>query len=239
MDMRVIKTIINEYFVPSHINGAIMGFDMYPWSGEFVVGNVESPVAVVTLGKSLNLDKDLISIFGPDKTENLGIEKVIANIISNPNIRFLVVCGPEVRGHMSGNTIRALYENGIDENNRVNGAKGAVPYIENIPPEAIDRFQKQVKFVDLIDEEDVATIHTKIRECIAKDPGPMDEPFVVLKIERVGAKGGGVQLDDMLALHSSLAIDPYGEFISLLIAGGDVKLHNKVSMDVYGRITEV
>jgi tetrahydromethanopterin S-methyltransferase subunit A len=213
-----------------------MGFDMYPWGGDFVVGNVESPVAVVTLGKAIPLNKDLVAIFGPDKTENLGIEKVVANIISNPNVRFLVLCGPEVRGHMSGDTLRALYHNGIDENNRVKEAKGAVPYIENISTEAIERFQEQVELVDLIDEEDTGTIEDRIKDCIERDPGPFGEPYIVIKIEETKARGKGIQLDDMLALHSSLAIDPYGEMISLLADEGDVALHDRISMDVYGRI---
>lgn len=216
-----------------------MGFDMYPWGGDLVIGNLESPVAVVTLGKSLALDQELVAVFGPDKTENLGIEKVVANIISNPRIRFLVICGPEVRGHMSGDTLRALYHSGIDDNNRVVGAKGAVPYIENIPQEAIERFQQQVELVDLIDIEDVNVIEETIRECIRKDPGPFGEPYIVIKIESSGGAGarGGVQLDDMLALHRSLAIDPYGEMISLMNSGGDVLVHNAVSLDVYGRVT--
>ncbi len=43
------------------------------------------------------------------KTENLGLEKVIANIISNPNIRFILLCGTEVKGHLSGQTLAALH----------------------------------------------------------------------------------------------------------------------------------
>jgi len=194
---------------------------------------------VVTLGKNLALDQELVAVFGPDKTENLGIEKVVANIISNPRIRFLVVCGPEVRGHMSGDSLRALYLNGIDDNNRVVGAKGAVPYIENITKEAIERFQQQVELIDMIDIENVAVIEETVRECIKKDPGPFGEPYIVIKIETTGGAGaqGKIHLDDMVALHSSLAIDPYGEMISLIKGSGDVKVHNGVSMDVYGRIT--
>jgi len=184
----------------------------------------------------LGMIRDLVAIFGPDKTENLGIEKVVANIISNPNIRFLVLCGPEVRGHMSGDTLRALYDNGIDENNRVKGARGAVPYIENISTEAIERFQQQVELVDLIDEEDVGVIEGNIKECHERDPGPFGEPFIVVRIEETKARGKGVQLEDMVAIHRSLAIDPYGEMISLVMKGGDIVLHEQVSMDSYGRI---
>ena len=54
-------------------------------SGEYVVGNPESCVGVVTLG-SHGLDEAAIeagaAISGPCHTENLGIEKVVANYIS-------------------------------------------------------------------------------------------------------------------------------------------------------------
>ncbi len=47
------------------------------------------------------LDKNRLikkaAIFGAMKTENIGIEKVVANIISNTSIRYLVECGAEVR----------------------------------------------------------------------------------------------------------------------------------------------
>ena len=44
------------------------------------------------------------ALCGPCKTENLGLEKVIANVIANPNIRFMLFCGTEVKGHLSGQT---------------------------------------------------------------------------------------------------------------------------------------
>ena len=85
-------------------------------SGDYIVGDPESPVAVTTLA-SHNEDIPAAAgaaIAGPCKTENLGIEKVVANIISNPNIRFLILCGAEVQGHITGQSIQALHENGCD-----------------------------------------------------------------------------------------------------------------------------
>ena len=57
------------------------------------------------------------AIAGPCKTENLGIEKVVANIISNPNIRFLILAGAEVQGHITGQSFKALHENGAEDSN--------------------------------------------------------------------------------------------------------------------------
>jgi tetrahydromethanopterin S-methyltransferase subunit A len=54
-------------------------------SGDYIVGDPESPVAVTTLASHIEAELSGAAIAGPCKTENLGIEKVVANIISNPN----------------------------------------------------------------------------------------------------------------------------------------------------------
>ena len=71
-------------------------------SGDYIVGDPESPVAVTTLASHIEAELSGAAIAGPCKTENLGIEKVVANIISNPNIRFLILAGAEVQGHITG-----------------------------------------------------------------------------------------------------------------------------------------
>ena len=156
-------------------------------SGDYVVGDQESPVAAVTLASHI---EDVpheagAAIAGPCKTENIGIEKVIANIVSNPNIRFLVLCGSEVQGHIVGQSMAALYENGVDpeQNRRIIGADGAIPYIENIPDEGIERFQKQVELFNMIDVEDPGQIQAKVKECIEKDPGAFEEEPMVIEVE--------------------------------------------------------
>ncbi|WP_421077123.1 tetrahydromethanopterin S-methyltransferase subunit A [Methanothermococcus sp. Ax23] len=165
-------------------------------SGEYVVGNPESCVAVVTLG-SHGIDEAAIeagaAISGPCHTENLGIEKVVANYISNPNIRFMVVCGSEVQGHITGQCFKALHENGIGDDGGIIGAKGAIPFLENAGKDAIERFQRQiVEVVDLIDVEDTGKIAQAIKDCISKDPGAIDEDPMILDLEggAGGAEGG-------------------------------------------------
>ncbi|ADP77578.1 tetrahydromethanopterin S-methyltransferase, subunit A [Methanothermus fervidus DSM 2088] len=160
-------------------------------SGDYIVGDPESPVAAVTLASHIEdipIDAGA-AIAGPCKTENLGIEKVIANIISNPNIRFLVLCGSEVQGHITGQSIKALHKNGVDDKKKIIGAKGAIPYIENLPEEALERFQKQVEIVDLIDVEDADQIKEKVKECIEKDPGAFEEEAMVVKVEEEEEEG--------------------------------------------------
>ncbi len=158
-------------------------------SGDYKVKNSENPIAVVTLSSEIDLDD--VAIIGPLKTENIGIEKVIANVISNPNIRYLIVCGQEVQGHKPGITFKALYENGIDAKGKIIDAEGAIPYIENIPREAVERFCRQIEFLDMVNVIDEDTINESVKKCTEKNPGPFDEPPYlieekkeILKVER-------------------------------------------------------
>ena len=152
-------------------------------SGDYIVGDPESPVAVTTLASHIEADLTGAAIAGPCKTENLGIEKVVANIISNPNIRFLILAGAEVQGHITGQSFMALHENGADpDKKKIIGATGAIPFVENVPLEGVERFQQQLEIVDLIDTEDIGTIQSKINECVEKDSSALEEKEIVIAI---------------------------------------------------------
>ena len=162
------------------------------WSiatGDYVVGDPKGCVAICTLA-SEGIYSSLakipgVAIAGPCKTENIGIEKMVVNIISNPNIRFLIVCGIEVTGHVTGGSFRALYYNGIDPSSKkINGAPGAIPYVEHLTVEAIERFQKQVQFIDMIGVEDIEKIKAKVEELVAQDPGAYPEPPFIIELEK-------------------------------------------------------
>ena len=103
----------------------------YPWGGEFIKCSDKGNVAVVLL----NIDykpPENVAIYGFLKTENIGIEKIVANVISNPNIRYLIICGDDIKGHRSGSSLISLHKNGIDNKNKIINAPGAIPYIENL-----------------------------------------------------------------------------------------------------------
>ncbi|MFH1403813.1 MAG: tetrahydromethanopterin S-methyltransferase subunit A [Candidatus Altiarchaeota archaeon] len=180
---------------------------LYPWGGKFDKGSAESSVAVVTLSDEISLPKDKVALFGAMKTENLGVEKVIANIVSNPIIRFVIVCGKEVRGHRSGDSIVNIYKNGVDENNRVVGAKSAIPYIENLPVDAVDRFRRQVELVDLVDVTDESRILMEIDKCLKQGKKPFGEPLYVEPLAK-GTRKESVHTE--IGLHAGIDLDLYG-----------------------------
>ncbi|MCX6653465.1 MAG: hypothetical protein NT137_08980 [Methanomassiliicoccales archaeon] len=160
-----------------------------PFSGTYELGTRDSSVAIVVIGRGVvELPKDRYSIIGTLKTENLGIEKVVVNVISNPHIRFLIACGKEEFGHFPSDAITKLKQNGVDERMRIIGAKSAIPYLCNIPREAVDRFRDQVEVIDLVhpkeaeeivafnpeylfDAERTAELLRTVEDCLTRDPG--------------------------------------------------------------------
>jgi tetrahydromethanopterin S-methyltransferase subunit A len=160
--------------------------------GDFHSGDANSPVAVMTCGSHLDekgiCDKGA-AICGSCKTENLGLEKVIANIISNPNIRFLLLCGTEVKGHLAGQTMAALHKGGVKDG-RVVGAEGAIPFIENLADDAIKRFQEQCELVNIMESEDLGAIGAKINELKGRDPGAFAADPMVVEVKEAA---GGIE----------------------------------------------
>ena len=182
--------------------------------GDFHAGDANSPVAVMTCGSHLDekgiCDKGA-AICGSCKTENLGLEKVIANIISNPNIRFLLLCGTEVKGHLAGQTMAALHKGGVKDG-RVVGAEGAIPFIENLADDAIKRFQEQCELVNIMESEDLGTIGAKINELKGRDPGAFAADPMVVEVKEAarGAEeaGGVVQpmSGELALIHARMKI---------------------------------
>jgi len=167
--------------------------------GDFISGDANSPVAIVTMGSHLD-EKGLCdagaAMCGSCKTENLGLEKVIANIISNPNIRFMLCCGTEVKGHLAGQTMIALHKGGVKDG-RVVGAEGAIPFIENLNDTHIKRFQEQIEVVNIMESEDLGAIKAKMNELKARDPGAFAGDAVVVEVKEAAGgteeTGGEVQ----------------------------------------------
>ena len=160
--------------------------------GDYHTGDANSCVVVVTMGS--HLDEQGVcdagaGMCGSCKTENLGLEKIVANVVSNPNIRFLITCGTEVKGHLSGQCLKALHAGGV-EGGKIVGAKGAIPFIENLNDAAIKRFQEQVELIDIMETEDLGAIKAKVQECISKDPGAFEGDAMVIEVkEEEGGAG--------------------------------------------------
>jgi len=146
-------------------------------AGRYYIGNKNSCVAVCTLASIELLEQfnkpeymSRIAVVGKAVTENSGIEKIVQNIVTNPHIRFLILCGHESEGHFVGQGIQSLIENGVNDG-RIIGAKGPMPTVKNLTKEQIEIFRKQVKTVDLIECEDIGKIMDSVGECEKNNPG--------------------------------------------------------------------
>lgn len=204
--------------------------------GDFHTGDSKSPVAVVTMGSHLDeagICSAGAAIAGSCKTENLGLEKVIANVISNPNIRFVLTCGTEVKGHLSGDSLIALHKNGVDKG-KIIGTKGAIPFIENLNADHLKRFQEQVEIVDIMESEDIGQISAKINELKERDPGVFPGGPMVVEIKEEGgggaAAGSATANPQFLEIESKLdAIETKLEFVEGEIAQ---RVGRKVGRDI-------
>jgi len=188
-----------------------------PEEGRYARGNDYSPVAVCSILDDFdyNIPPDLqelvmsgldsgAALSGMLQTENVGLEKVICNIVANPNIRYIVLCGRESPGHLTGETLLLLKQNGVDRQKQIIGSAAPTPYLHNIPLELIERFNKQIIcIVDLLckpGEKDTklpglnpGTVGKAVWSCYQEepvefmgyriyDPGAYEEPAIYHKI---------------------------------------------------------
>ncbi|WP_082089257.1 tetrahydromethanopterin S-methyltransferase subunit A [Methanosarcina horonobensis] len=149
-----------------------------PVKGDYVTGKTDSRIAVVTLASQLNACPEA-AIWGSSKTENLGVEKIIVNVISNSNIRYVLICGTESRGHLAGHSLLAIHANGIDEQGRITGSQGAIPFIENITKSAVERFRQQVTLLDRIGLNDPEEVQKLVEDYKDKGEAYPEEPIAV------------------------------------------------------------
>ena len=154
-----------------------------PEDGCYLRGNDHSPVALAVILKWKREEtpksiEELVrvgletgaALSGTLQTENVGFEKVICNVVANPNIRYLIVCGPETPGHHVGDAIKAFYKNGIDNQKKIIGTDAPAPYLFNIPEESIKRFIEQTKFIDLVNEGSPEVIREAVWSCYQEKP---------------------------------------------------------------------
>ncbi len=154
-----------------------------PLPGDYRVLRFQAPVAVCTLnsedlvGRLAAARPPDLAIVGSLHTENLGIEHLIRNVLPNPHLRFLLVCGEDTRqaiGHLPGQSLVSLMREGLDENGRIRGAQGKRPILKNLGPEQVEAFRRRLQVVDLIGTTDIEAITGSIAEAAANDPGPSE-----------------------------------------------------------------
>lgn len=230
-----------------------------PVVGEYFVGDPAGPVAVTTLA-SVELAEELarhkpdrLAIVGKTETENIGLDKIIKNVITNPAIQFLIVTGQDSEGHQTGRTLLTLAENGIDARSRVIGSPGKRPVLQNVSAAEVEAFRAQVQVVDMIGQVDVEPIKAQIEalastvsgSCGCSDCAPpsISTAPIVTAVEpdrKVELDRAGYFVIVPLADKGAINVEHYGYDHTLLrvIEGGSARALYKLIID-NGWVTEL
>ncbi|VAW68601.1 Tetrahydromethanopterin S-methyltransferase subunit A homolog [hydrothermal vent metagenome] len=183
-----------------------------PLPGDYRVARFQAPVAVCTLntdhliGELTTATVNGLSIIGSLHTENLGIEHLIRNLLANPNIRFLILCGEDTQraiGHLPGQSLISLMQHGLNEKGRIIEAKGKRPFIKNLDSQHIESFRQQVQLIDHIGETDPAVLSELIEKTASNDPGPVSMALADI---------ASIPVETAIAAQR-LRLDPAGYFV--------------------------
>jgi tetrahydromethanopterin S-methyltransferase subunit A len=142
-----------------------------PHPGDFIVGNPEGAVAICTLSnrdlpvRLIAAGEPAVAIAGRCDTENIGIEKVVLNLLANPRIRWLVICGTEAKGHRAGDAFLRLKERGVDADMRVLESASWRPILKNLTLLDVAQFRQQIEEVNLIGVTELQDILAAVRDC--------------------------------------------------------------------------
>ncbi len=132
---------------------------------QLVVGNKQANAGVCTLWTNRDyvargLDASKYAVVG-NLYSFYGINHILRNILANPNIRYIVLCGLD--NSKSGSALKNFFELGVDENNFIKGFESFGARIDlEIPANAISTVRENVELIDLRPNADV----TKISETL-------------------------------------------------------------------------
>jgi tetrahydromethanopterin S-methyltransferase subunit A len=189
-----------------------------PEAGDYRVGDVTANVAVCTLSSRELIESVAalpgVAIAGRLITVNLGIERMVSNLVSNPRIRALLLCGKDSPVFHTAQALRALSENGVTAERRIIGAQGHWPVLANLSAAHIARFREQITLIDAVGISDLATIARRVEgatERIAAMPA--------LPVSSSGRDAPGQPGFKRIAAgghRASIAHDPHGFFVIAL-----------------------
>lgn len=164
-----------------------------PYPGDYVVGAPGGMVAVCTLSSRalaaplVGAGDPSIAIAGRCDTENIGIEKVVLNLLANPAVRWLVLCGFEAEGHRAADAFLQLKEKGVDVNMRVLESASWRPVLKNLTLVDVARFREQIEVINLVGVTDLEVIASAAQEAAARPmaalPAYEENPLVFERIK--------------------------------------------------------
>ena len=136
---------------------------LFPIKHEYYLGTgktvaictLSSTDLLETISRSSLMEKVLIA--GRLLSENKGIDAMIAFTLKHPELKRILVCGKEVKGHRAGQALLALASYGVDSSGMIIGAGGPNPIV-SLCARDVEMFRRQVQFIDLIGTVDIDEI---------------------------------------------------------------------------------
>jgi len=102
-----------------------------------------------------------ILIVGRLLSENKGIDTLVRFTLKHPELRYIIVCGRDVKGHQSGQALLSLHKNGTGKDSRIPGADRPHPFLTHSHLD-IESFRKQIVIYNLIGCDDLKIVKTII-----------------------------------------------------------------------------
>jgi len=182
--------------------------------GDYRVINATKSIALAVL-QGMNMDEpDLatvyskIAIIGSITTENLGVEHLIKNLIANPYLRYLVLWGEDIEGHLPGDALLNLIGNGLDKTKRIVGASGARPVLKNLTESEVHHLRRQIQVIDLIGRKDISELTNRLELFNKQTAQPYEAGLRVDLVEIQKARPA-----------KRLKLDPTGYFVIMVMKG--------------------
>jgi tetrahydromethanopterin S-methyltransferase subunit A len=149
--------------------------NIIPIRHEYCIGRKGKSIAICTLA-SMKLLEDIcksdlmgrVLIVGRLLSENRGIDTIVKFTLSNQELRHIIVCGKEVKGHQAGQALLSLHAYGINNDKSGEGiiiaAKGHYPHLKSCKGD-LDLFRRQiVKIHNLVGVDDVNLVRKEIEK---------------------------------------------------------------------------
>ncbi len=144
--------------------------------GDYIVGDPSSPVAVSTLSDeellrqlASRLGRDKYAIIGVTRTRNIGVEKLVRNVVSNPNITHLLLAGRDSPSTPVAPVIVELSRRGMGDDGSVR-LPGREVRLRNLRVDEVEEFRARVKVIDMSGVRDVEAV-ARVVEALARSPG--------------------------------------------------------------------
>jgi len=196
-------------------------FENHPWPvqpGDYEIYQPKAPIAVVFLGgrKDFTSVRPLegISIAGSLTTENLGVEHILKNVIANPFIRHMLLFGKDISGHLPGDALVSLVDNGIGNSQKILGARGARPILRNVLTSEVEHFRRQITIHNLMDQHDFISLKKQVLMLSSLEPVPFKAG---IRVDLVGVTEA--------TPASKLRLDPEGYFVVMVRKGGKIPIY--------------